>query len=185
MHRTIPSAIHCCSGTLPGHSRQASRAATEADSDDHDVEGSGKSNGEGSGSDAWSVISHPVRSMPPLAEKPDVQSELEPVSKEGSLQQSTLSPDQPSEQARPAAVASTTESSVKHAPAGDAKAEEAASSDSKAKAIAASSGSSQTAGKAARTVKQQVTNDDDDLSDLSGSEADGPLSEEEDWGTWE
>ncbi|KAK9868344.1 hypothetical protein WJX84_011259 [Apatococcus fuscideae] len=80
----------------PGHSRPASRAATEAESDEPETEDSGKSNGEG-----------------------------------------------------------TTVSAPAHDP------------------------------KSATAVKPEDS-DADDLSDLSGSEAAGPMSEaEEDWGTWE
>lgn len=141
------------------------------------MEESGKSNGEGSGSDAWSVISHPAHGPQPSASLPAPHKSTEVVAA-----------DQPasevSEPAQPPVRAALDPSSQEQLP-------DTVPKDGPAKghipAIAASAkaGPDQAPAQPAQLAKP-AQNDEDDLSELSGSEAEGPMSEaEEDWGTWE
>ena len=164
-------------GRSSGHSREASRAATEADSEEPEVEESGKSNGEGSGSDAWSVISHPAQGAQPSTSAPaphksaDVAAADQQASAASEPAQSSVgaAPDQSNQEQLSGATAKDT-SALSNVPATPASSEV---------------GSRQAMPQPAQHVKQQES-DEDDLSELSGSEAEGQISEaEEDWGTWE
>ena len=164
--------VACAEGS-PGHSRPASRAATEAESDEPETEDSGKSNGEGSGSDAWSVISNPGHGI------------QQPVTAAAQVPGQATDRADPAKAAQPSHQVQQPAVSTSENPAADIQVQGSPNKIGKQNAIAAAVSAPAHDPKSATAVKPEDS-DADDLSDLSGSEAAGPMSEaEEDWGTWE